>query len=144
MDKYTRQTQTTTTAQPKIRQLPVTTRTMQLASFQQTNNNSNKNLNTSSTSSTSSNSGEAVFLSESTCVLESNAMTDLNKSRSGTEISSSLHNYKLDEGGFSSGGKRRGFLKTAHFKVLTQFQSDQENLIRQHYSHHYSKVHDQN
>ena len=134
---------TTPTAQPKIRQLPVTTRTMQLASFQQTNNNNNKNPNTSSTSSTSSNSGEAVFLSESTCVLESNAAltTDLNKSSSGTEMSSSSHNYKLDE---SSGGKRRGFLKTAHFKVLTQFQSDQENLIRQHYRHHYSKVHDQN
>lgn len=131
---------TTPTTQPKIRQLPVTTRTMQLASFQQTNN---KNPNTSSTSSTSSNSGEAVFLSESTCVLESNAAltTDLNKSSSGTEMSSSSHNFKLDE---SSGGKRRGFLKTAHFKVLTQFQSDQENLIRQHYRHHYSKVHDQN
>lgn len=109
---------------PKIRQLPVTMRTMQLATFQQSNNSEGSESRLTRSGQDSSNS-EAVFLSESTCILENN-----NKSSSGSNIS-------------SESGKR-GFLKTAHFKVLAQFQSDQENLIRQHYRHHYSKVHDEN
>ena len=129
----------TTKAKPltptKIRQLPIVNATniMQMMALQS---------NSREISKTNNNSDEAIFLSESTCILDHanghmNTTVDMdarsNKSSSGSDS-------RLNS---TSNANGNGFLRTAHFKVLAQFQSEQENLIRQHYRHHFAKVHNE-
>jgi hypothetical protein len=133
------ETTTTPKAKPltptKIRQLPIVNATniIQMMALQ---------TNSRELTKTNNNSDEAIFLSESTCILDQtnghmNTTVDMdtrsNKSSSGSD--SRLNSTSNTNG--------NGFLRMAHFKVLAQFQSDQENLIRQHYRHHFAKVHNE-
>ena len=77
---------------------------------------------------------ESVFLSESTCVLEgSSSASSISEKSASSSDKSALHAMS------STSSSSR--LKSGHFRALAEFQREQENVVRQHWRHHYSKIH---
>ena len=99
------------------------------------NISSNRKRDENRLNKSNSNEEAAVFLSESTIVLEDEGDFDLS-----ANFSHFAHELEQVKRAANSGDVSNGGGKLSHIKLLADFQLEQESLMRQHYRHHYSKV----